>query len=71
MATNNESKVLDPFAGSSTTGIAANIVGRSFTGIEKEKAFYEMSIARKNELDANRDTMISKIKDLELLSKTP
>lgn len=71
MATNNESKVLDPFAGSSTTGIAANIVGRSFTGIEKEKAFYEMSIARKNELDANRDTMISKIKDLKLLSKTP
>ena len=28
--------VLDPFAGSSTTGIAANLLGRKFIGFEKE-----------------------------------
>ena len=31
--------VLDPFAGSSTTGIAANLCGRRYLGIEKEKEF--------------------------------
>ena len=28
--------VLDPFAGSGTTGIAATILGRQFIGIDKE-----------------------------------
>lgn len=27
--------ILDPFAGSSTTGIAANLLGRQFLGIER------------------------------------
>lgn len=43
--------VLDPFAGSSTTGIAAILLGRKFIGIEKEPEFAELSIRRRNELD--------------------
>lgn len=43
--------VLDPFSGSSTTGIAANLCGRRFAGIEQEEAFCQLSRARRLELD--------------------
>lgn len=38
--------ILDPFAGSSTTGVAALKHGRRFVGIEKEPAFVELSEKR-------------------------
>jgi len=38
--------VLDPFAGSSTTGIAALLTGRRFVGVEKEAEYLQMSVAR-------------------------
>lgn len=59
--------ILDPFSGSSTTGIAANLVGRRFLGIEKETEFAEMSKLRKQEIE-NYDTRIyyrQHIKDLK------
>src|SRR6201995_4452448 len=41
--------ILDPFAGSSTTGIAAALIGdRQFTGIEREKKYIELSIGGGN-----------------------
>ena len=43
--------VLDPFAGSSTTGIAANLLGRRFLGIEQEEAFAAISKARREEIE--------------------
>lgn len=43
--------ILDPFAGSSTTGIAANLCGRRFLGIEKELEYAEMGKKRRLELD--------------------
>ena len=43
--------VLDPFTGSSTTGIAANLLGRRFLGIDMEDKFLEISKARREELD--------------------
>lgn len=50
--------ILDPFAGSSTTGIAANLINRRFLGIDMEKEFLEISKNRKleieNELIANQ-----------------
>lgn len=49
--TNPGDWILDPFAGSSTTGIAANLSGRRFLGIEKEKEFVELSKRRRLELD--------------------
>ena len=42
--------ILDPFAGSSTTGIAANLLGRRFLGIEREEEFAAISKARSIEL---------------------
>lgn len=42
--------VLDPFAGSSTTGIAANLLGRKFIGFEKEDQFIALSRMRREEL---------------------
>ncbi|MBO5881713.1 MAG: site-specific DNA-methyltransferase [Alistipes sp.] len=42
--------VLDPFAGSSTTGVAANLLGRRFLGIDQEDAYLEVSKARKEEI---------------------
>jgi site-specific DNA-methyltransferase (adenine-specific) len=43
--------VLDPFTGSSTTGIAANLLNRKFLGIDQEIDFLEMSKQRKQEID--------------------
>ena len=50
-STDHDNWVLDPFSGSSTTGIAANICGRRFLGIEKELGFADMSMQRRMELD--------------------
>ena len=47
--------VLDPFAGSSTTGLAAYLYGRRFIGIDTEKEFLELSIKRIEYLKKNID----------------
>lgn len=66
MASNPNSTICDPFSGSSTTGIAANLLMRKFVGIEREKEFFDISVARKNELDLNFKSIKNKIKDLQL-----
>lgn len=43
--------VLDPFAGSSTTGIAANLLGRRFLGIEQDEEFAKISRSRREEIE--------------------
>ena len=43
--------ILDPFAGSSTTGIAANLLGRRFLGIEREEEFAAISKSRREEIE--------------------
>lgn len=45
-ATNEHDWVLDPFTGSSTTGIACTMLNRRFLGIDKEKEFLDLSIKR-------------------------
>lgn len=42
--------VLDPFAGSCTTGIAANLMGRKFIGIEINNEYLDYGIRRKIEI---------------------
>jgi site-specific DNA-methyltransferase (adenine-specific) len=42
--------ILDPFTGSSTTGIAANLANRRFLGIDQEQEFLEISKKRKIEI---------------------
>lgn len=64
MASNEDSIICDPFSGSSTTGIAANLLNRKFIGIEKENEFIKMSIGRKIELHKKYNEIKSKIKDL-------
>ena len=58
--------VLDPFAGSSTTGIAANLLGRKFLGIEREEAFAAISKARREEIENGKTftTYKRKIQDI-------
>lgn len=43
--------ILDPFSGSGTTGIAANLLGRRYLGLEKEEDFLAMSKARREEIE--------------------
>lgn len=43
--------ILDPFTGSSTTGIAANLANRRFLGIDMESEFLEISKQRKLEIE--------------------
>ena len=58
--------VLDPFAGSSTTGIAANLIGRRYLGIERETEYAEISMHRRQEIDNLKlySNYRSKIKDI-------
>ena len=43
--------ILDPFTGSSTTGIAANLANRRFLGIDQEEEFLTISKNRKLEIE--------------------
>lgn len=43
--------ILDPFTGSSTTGIASNLADRKFLGIDKEEDFLTISKNRKLEIE--------------------
>ena len=65
-STDENDWILDPFAGTSTTGIAANLCGRKFLGIEQERDFAALSMARRNEIDniQLRLSFCSKLKDL-------
>lgn len=45
-STKQNAWILDPFTGSSTTGIAANILNRRFLGIDLEEEYLELSKAR-------------------------
>lgn len=68
-STNTNDWILDPFAGSSTTGIAASLCGRRFLGIEKEIDFAILSKARREEIDRPgiRQSYIKRLSDLNLL----
>jgi site-specific DNA-methyltransferase (adenine-specific) len=50
-ASNPGDLILDPFCGSSTTGIAATQKGRRFVGIEQSDEYLELSIDRFEDLD--------------------
>ena len=50
-ATHEGDLILDPFAGSCTTGIAAHLLGRKFIGIDQSKEFLDYGIKRKQEIE--------------------
>ncbi len=68
-STNRGAWILDPFTGSSTTGIAANLLGRRFLGIDKEEEFLILSQNRKKEIEqiSNFDLYRKKIYDIAVL----
>lgn len=53
-STKSNAWILDPFAGSSTTGVAANLVNRRFLGIDQEEEFLTISKNRKLEIENHR-----------------
>jgi site-specific DNA-methyltransferase (adenine-specific) len=59
-STNKGDLILDPFTGSSTTGLAAYLYGRRFIGIDNEKKYLDLSIKRFEELDKNLKKKFSK-----------
>lgn len=70
-STNQHDWILDPFAGSSTTGVAATLCERRFLGIEQDLDFATLSRNRRIELDdyALRTKYQNKITDLQYLNK--
>ena len=68
-STNQGDWILDPFSGSSTTGIAANLCGRRFAGLEQEEEFCKLSKARREEIENlnSQNILIEHIEDLHFL----
>ena len=68
-STNQGDWILDPFSGSSTTGIAANLCGRRFAGLEQEEDFCKLSKARREEIESleNYANLLNHIEDLHRL----
>ena len=62
-STKPDAWILDPFTGSSTTGIAANLTNRKFLGIDQEEDFLTISQNRKLEIEHKKtaDTFRQKI----------
>ena len=50
--------ILDPFAGSGTTGVAAVKLGRRFIGIEREPRYFEIALRRIEEATKQPDLFI-------------
>lgn len=63
-STKENALVLDPFAGSSTTGIAANLIGRRFIGVEMNEQFLKMSRLRRIECNEHYNHWVERIPDL-------
>jgi len=59
--------ILDPFAGSCTTGIAANLLDRKFIGIDQSEEYLNLGIRRKNEIN----NPIRAIELQKLMSENP
>lgn len=68
-STKESSWILDPFTGSSTTGIAANLLNRKFLGIDMEDKFLQISKNRKIEIQNSirYSEIKSKISDLNII----
>ena len=61
--------ILDPFNGSGTTGIAANLLGRRYLGLEMEDEFLSMSKARREEIEngAVRSDYLERLKKKKII----
>jgi len=57
--------VLDPFTGSSTTGVAAYRLGRNFIGIDNNKEYLDLSIKRLNFEQRTKHNVKNEIQNVE------
>ena len=64
--------ILDPFSGSATTGIAANLLGRRYLGLEIEEEFLSMSKARREEIEnsAIRNNYLERLAKAKIILPT-
>lgn len=64
-STHEGDTILDPFAGSCTTGIAANLLGRKFIGIDQSQDYLDYGIRRKQEIASPmmREKILRKISE--------
>ncbi|MDO9538012.1 MAG: site-specific DNA-methyltransferase [Thermoplasmata archaeon] len=53
-STNEGDLILDPFTGSSTTGLAAAMFERKFIGIDLEKEYLDLSVKRLEKLNRQK-----------------
>ena len=70
-STKKGDKILDPFCGSGTTGIAANLLERDFVGIEREHEYVEMSKRRRQEIENPiiAENYRTRIKDIDFAER--
>lgn len=63
--TNEGDTILDPFAGSCTTGIAANLLNRKFIGIDQSEEYLQLGIKRKTEISDSQtaEKMLKKMSE--------
>ncbi len=61
-STQQNAWILDPFTGSSTTGIAGNLLNRRFLGIDLEQKYLEISKNRKLEIENPETSALYKSK---------
>jgi len=61
--------ILDPFSGSATTGIAANLLGRMYLGLESNLDYLEMSKNRRIEIedDSIKNSYIRRLKKAKII----
>lgn len=63
--------VFDPFAGSSTTGIAANLYDRRYLGIDFMKEYLDISIARRCEIESLQKAADYKQRIARIIGEVP
>ncbi len=69
-STDKNDLILDPFAGSSTTGMAAYLFGRRFIGIDIEKQYLDLSVKKFEELDKNLKHFFGMTRSPAAITKT-
>jgi site-specific DNA-methyltransferase (adenine-specific) len=60
-STRRADKVLDPFMGSGTTGVAAVRLGRTFVGIEREPAYFDIALRRIEVAQKQSDLFVPRV----------
>lgn len=69
-STKEDAWIMDPFTGSSTTGIAASLLNRRFLGIDQDENYLLLSKARRLELDNLQKRREYKVKMEKHIVKT-